>query len=257
MKIAPEELNIMKNSKEYSKKIQNLYRLMKRAYPKIQPVTQENLVQAIVYGIVSEKFSQAATDAAIKNFSEYFVDLNDLRISRTEEIVENLGFPAAQTLGVPATIQSCLQTIFNQHHKLSLDNIKKLGKRQARSMLEKIDGISSFVVDYCMLVSLGGHTIPLTEKMIEYLKRNDLVDANATYEDIAGFLTKQISAKNGYEFYCILRQESETCSIQEELKKHTSVKPVAETKVQVKKTAATEKVKSETTKKNTGKDSAE
>jgi hypothetical protein len=45
--------------------------------------------------------------------------------------------------------------------------------------------------------------------MIAYLKNNDLVDAQADQSEIAGFLAKQISAKNGYEFYALLRDESE------------------------------------------------
>ena len=86
--------------------------------------------------------------------------------------------------------------------------MKKIGKRPARQILEKIDGSSRFVVDYCMLTSLHGHAIPLTEDMIEYLRNNDLVDSNADEQQIAGFLAKQISAKNGYEFYALLRGES-------------------------------------------------
>ena len=61
-----------------------------------------------------------------------------------------------------------------------------MSKRPARIFLEKIEGADRFVVDYSMLTSLQGHAIPLTQKMIEYLKRNELVHAEATDEEIDG-----------------------------------------------------------------------
>jgi hypothetical protein len=60
-----------------------------------------------------------------------------------------------------------------------------------------------------MLTSLGGHAIPVTPKMLEYLKANGLIDAEAGYEEVEGFLSRQIAMKNAYEFYCLLRRESE------------------------------------------------
>ena len=46
--------------------------------------------------------------------------------------------------------------------------------------------------------------------MIEFLKSNDLVHAEANEEEIESFLARQISADNAYEFYSLLRRESET-----------------------------------------------
>jgi hypothetical protein len=46
--------------------------------------------------------------------------------------------------------------------------------------------------------------------MVDYLKSNELVDPDADGEQIEGFLAKQIPARNGYEFYGLLRRESET-----------------------------------------------
>ena len=99
--------------------------------------------------------------------------------------------------------------VFNEYHTISLMALKKMGKRPAKQILEKLDGTSVFVVNYCMLTALEGHAIPLTSKMIEFLKSDGLVDPDADEQDIEGFLTRQISAKNGYEFYALLRHKSE------------------------------------------------
>ena len=86
-----------------------------------------------------------------------------------------------------------------------------------------------------MLTSLHGHAIPLTEKIVNYLKMNDLVDGDADEQQISGFLTKQISAKNGYEFYALLRHESETAKSRKKAKTGTK------TKTEKKKTTRTKK----------------
>jgi hypothetical protein len=107
---------------------------------------------------------------------------------------------------------------------VSLEALKKIGKRPARQILEKLDGTSHFVVDYCMLTSLQGHAIPLTKGMIEYLTSKELVYPNADEQQIGGFLAKQISAKKGYEFYALLRRESEARKSKKKKKTKTTSK---------------------------------
>jgi len=199
----------MKNSREYAQKIQKLYRSLKRESSKVQQAIYDEPVDAIVYAILSENMSETAVQSAIKKFADYFVDLNDLRVSRDEEIIEVLGEDTPVTRQMAATVTATLMAIFNEYHTVSLKALRKIGKRPAKQALEKLDGTSRFVVNYCMLTALQGHAIPLTNKMIEYLKSNELVDPNADEQEIEGFLTRQISAKDGYEFYALLRHESE------------------------------------------------
>jgi anion-transporting ArsA/GET3 family ATPase len=214
----------MKNSKEYSKKIQRLYRSLSRKYPKVQKVIHDEPADAIVYAIISTELSKKATESAIKKFADYLVDLNDLRVSQTEEIVEMLGVDTPVTRTIASTITRVLRAVFNEYHKVSLEALKKIGKRPARQILEKLDGTSRFVVDYCMLTSLQGHAIPLTKGMIEYLTSKELVYPNADEQQIGGFLAKQISAKKGYAFYALLRRESEARRSKKKKKNKTTSK---------------------------------
>ena len=253
----------MKNSKEYAKKITSLYQSLKRKYPKVTAgnylASHKQVVDSVVYGIICEKLSEKDTESALKRFSEYFVDWNDLRVSRPEEIAEQLGADTPENRQIALTITKVLQKIFNENHQVSIESLQKTPKRQARVKLEKIEDLSRFAVDYCMLVSLGSHTIPLTEKMIEYLKMNDLVDKNADANAIEGFLSKQITARNGYEFYELLRSESELSSVvrdayreketQRAVRKAKSAKRNLRTKKVVKKKTK----KKKTTKKKTKK----
>ena len=187
-----------------------MYRSLKRKYPKPEKVVYEEPLNAIVYAIISENMSEADAQATSKKFAEYFVDLNDLRVSRAEEVVEVLGADTPVTRGIASSISKVLNTVFAKYNLVTLEPLKKMSKRPARQTLEKMDGTTPFVVDYCMLTSLHGHAIPLTKKMMEYMLSNRLVYPEANAQEIEGFLARQISAENAYEFYFLLRRQSES-----------------------------------------------
>jgi endonuclease III len=199
----------MKNGKEYSKKVQKLYRSLKRKYPGVQKAIYDEPMDALVYAIISAELSEAAAQSAIKRLADYFVDWNDLRISRVEEIAEAIGPEASAARDIASALTTALRAVFGKYNMVSLKALCKMSKRPAKGVLEKIDGTNRFVVDYCMLTSLHGHAIPLTKKMMEYLRSNELVHAGADEREIGGFLARQISAENAYEFYSLLRRQSE------------------------------------------------
>ncbi len=199
----------MKDSKKYADKVQKFYRSLKREGPKVKEVVYEDITESLVHAAVLEHMTDSATKAAFRRFGAHFVDFNDLRVSRSEEIVEMLGQDSEDARKVGTNVIRILTGIFRKYNNVNLDSLRKGGKRQARLILEKIDGISRFCVDYCMLTALQGHAIPLTEAMIKYLRDNDLVHPDAQFDDMEGFLTRQISATNAYEFYSLLRRESE------------------------------------------------
>ncbi len=201
----------MRKSREYAQRLQRLYRGLKREHAKIEPVTYDDPVDALIYGVISERMSTSATEAAMKAIRRTFVNWNDLRVSRPEEIVETLGNDTSPSRDTALLLTTALRAVFDVHHTVSLQALQKLGKRPARQAIEKLGGLSRFTVNYCMLTSLQAHAFPLTGPMLAYLKLHKLVDAQADEEEIEGFLTRQVSAKNAYEFYALLREECERC----------------------------------------------
>ncbi len=222
----------MKNSKTYAKKVQKLYLSLKRKHRKPKKVSYDEPVDALIYAIVSQDLNMTKAESVIKRFSNYFMDRNDLRVSLVQEIIEVLGGDTAVTKNIAATLSGALAFVFNKYHTVSLMSLKKTGKRPARQALEQIDGTTDFVIDYCMLTSLQGHAIPLTDKMIEYLKSNEIVHPGAGRADIEGFLARQIPAQKAYEFYALLRHESETTTRK---RTKTKKKTIPKTKKKVKK----------------------
>jgi hypothetical protein len=233
----------MKDSKEYAGKINKLYRSLKREHSKVKKITYDEPVQAIVFGIIAERMGKRATKSALKRFDEYFVDLNDLRVSSPEEIIENLGEDTPATRIIAGNLIRVLRFIFDQYNVVSLQSLQKMGKRPARQVLERIPHLSDFAINYCMLTSLKAHAIPLTKMMIKYLRNNELVHPDADEHQIEGFLTKQVAAKNAYEFYSLLRKESESAQAGAKSKKKTNKKTKSKTKRKTKKKKTTKRAK--------------
>lgn len=199
----------MRKSREYAQRLQKLYRGLKREHAKIEPASHDDPVDALIYGIVGERMSLSAAEAAMKTIRRTFVNWNELRVSRVEEIVEALGNDNSAGRDAAGVLTAALRAVFDAYHTVSLQALKKLGKRPARQALEKLGGLGRFTLDYCMLTSLQSHAIPLTESMRAYLKQHKIVDAQADDEEIEGFLTRQVPAKNAFEFYTLLREECE------------------------------------------------
>ena len=230
----------MKGNEEYAKKLQQLYRSLKRRYPKAGKVFYDEPLEAVVYAIVSEDTSAAAAQSAVKRFGDHFADLNDLRVSRADEIVEVMGSDTPAARSAASAVTTALRAVFDEYHTVSLKALKKMGKRQARKMLEQIEGVSDFAVDYCVLTALQGHAVPLTKKMIDYLRSNELVHPQADEQEIGGFLARQVRAENTYEFYALLRRASESDRIKAKTGKETARKTTTgdkkkKTKVKTKK----------------------
>ena len=54
----------MKNSKDYSKKVQALYRTLSRKHPKVRKVSDEHVTDAVVYAIVSSELNEKSAASA-------------------------------------------------------------------------------------------------------------------------------------------------------------------------------------------------
>ena len=233
----------MKDSKKFGPKVLKMYRALKKKYPKVEKVTYDEPVDAIIFAIIAERLTESDAHLGIRRFGEHFVDFNDLRVSRAEEIIEVLGHDGAAARDAALMITRVLMAVFEKFHAVSLEPLKNIGKRPAKQILEKVDGMTPFVINYCTLTSLNGHAVPLTERMIDYLRYHELVHPDADDQEIEGFLTRLISATIGYEFYAFLKHESEIRRPKRRKKKKTAVKPKTVKKTKTKKKKATRKKK--------------
>lgn len=191
----------MKDSKKYS---DNLKKFWKKEKPKpatLLGLEYDNPIEAMVYAVLRERLAFAEAKKVHKKLSKHFVDWNDLRVSRHEEIIDVAGIDDKLAMEIAREMTEVLYSVFNVRDSLELDDIAEEGKRKAQEHLEKLQGITDFVVDYIMLYSFDGHCIPVNERMYEYLKDNNLIYGKEPIAKVSGFLKRQISAAEGKVFF--------------------------------------------------------
>lgn len=236
----------MKDSKDYSPKVAKLLKTLKRKYGKAEMPTYADPIEAVVDALVSECMTQAAAARTFKRMKTHFVDLNDLRVSRKEEILDVFKDTSEAAEKSAASITQVLNALFEKQNTVTLEALRHEGKRQAKKVLEEIPGITPFAVSYSFVTALDGHAIPLTAAMLDYLRANDLVHPEATEHEIAGFLERQIAAADGYSFYAQLREETEQDTAAASKKKADAPAPAAKKAAAKPKTATAKKTKKKT-----------
>lgn len=228
----------MKDSTKYAKKLVVLLKTLKKDHPEVKFPTYTDPVESVIFAVLAERLKASTARTAVKKMQKHFVDYNDLRVARTEEMLDILGGETSELREVAHTLSKLLNSVFTKFDTVSLMSLTEMGKRPARKELEDLEGISPFIVSYCFLTSLKGHAIPVNEKMVDYLQGLELVHPRAKPHGIEGFLERQISANNAYEYYTLIRDAAEKF-----------VKPAPKKKAAKKKTAAKKRVKKQAAKK--------
>ncbi len=203
----------MKDSKHYGKLIDKFFAEMRKKHGKVAEKSSHNKpVEALVFAIISRHLDLADASEVLNKIKEHFVDFNDLRVCRKEELLEILDDKLAEEEARQTIIEvhSVLNAVFEKYDSVNLEELSEMGKRDARKVLEELGNISTFAAGYCFMTALEGHSVPLTPRMAAYLHDSRLVNPESDESDINGFLERHISAKEGFEFYQLLRMEVES-----------------------------------------------
>lgn len=199
----------MKNSKEYGDKIAKLLKTLKRSQSAVKPRTFKEPLEAVLFALIAEFAGDSQADKLVKRLTGHFVDLNDLRVSRPDEILEVWEVHTPAAAAAAERLTAVLNAVFDKYDKLSLAELGEEGKRNVRKTLEGLNGITPFAAAYAALTAFGCHAVPLTDVMVEYLKQNQLVDPQAARSEIETFLERLIPAADAFGFYARLRAQIE------------------------------------------------
>ena len=225
----------MKDSRKYSPKVSRLFNSLKRNSTKLEMPEYFDPLEAVVYGLICEQVPEQNAGRIYRRLRRHFVDLNDLRVSRREEILDIFKESSDGLLESAKLITKVLNSVFEIYNQVSLKDLGHDGKRQAHKELSEIGGITPFAVSYCFLTALDGHAIPLNANTAAYLHENELVHPDATDAEIAGFLERLIGADDAYQFYMLMREAAEQGHPVGKTKKAAAKRKTTSKKKQVKK----------------------
>lgn len=200
----------MKNASAYAKKLSALLRRLTKAHKLAETPAPTEPVTQLVMGFLQWNATRKQAAAAYERLTKTLVDHNDLRVSHTHEIVALIGpnYPRAQERA--ARMHDALQEIFVREHAVSLSHLAEKSKKDARTYLDTLPGIPPYVAAQVVLLSFGGHAIPVDDHLAAVLKGDGVVDPSASVEEIESFIAHHVKAGDGPAVHHALQAWADT-----------------------------------------------
>jgi hypothetical protein len=130
-------------------------------------------------------------------------DWNELRVSTAQQLQNMFGRGPARNVDGCRRLIAALQNVYHNENAMSLERLRTLGRREAKQYLESLDGVDEYAVASVVLWSLGGHAIPVNDRLLEALRDAALVHPQADRGEVQAFLERHVAATDAREF-CIL-----------------------------------------------------
>jgi len=199
----------MKDSNEYGAQLKKLINRLQRSggravEPEILDVTSE-----LILGCLSESTTENKARAALNKLRNHYVDFNELRVSKSSEVIKVIGKHYQDARPTAERILQVLHQAFTKMHTMDLDSMYQKGKREAKTFFESLEGITPYVVARVMMRGLDGHAFPLHEPMLKMLQAEGAVDPQASAEEVQGFLERQITLARIHKVYALLRRHAD------------------------------------------------
>lgn len=136
----------------------------------------------------------ADADRAAKKLYAAFIDLNELRVSRVDEIVAAIGarYPRAEDRA--SGLKRTLNDLFQRENAVTLAVIAEKNKRDARQFLCSLDGCPHYVASRLLLVGFGGHAIPVDDLLLARLRDARVFDDSVDLDRAASLLERHVKA---------------------------------------------------------------
>ena len=196
----------MKNGTAYGKRIRFLFDKLRAEMDKVALPESTEPVPQLLRSILSVDASQSHAEKALNSLSEVMVDINEVRVSAPDEIAEHLNEFIPDALPCAVRCHDALNDIFRKSNGVTLSNLHGLGRREARQFLDDLAGVDPYSAASVMLWSLGGHAVPVDNRLLKVLRKADFVDPEATVAEVQAFLERHIQAHEAREF-CVLTQK--------------------------------------------------
>jgi len=195
----------MKNGTVYAAKLKRAFTKQRQTAPPAKSPETDDIVRCLAVSILGVGCSDAESERAVSRALKAMVEWNEIRVSTASEVNKATGN------SIPNGTQRCrqlidaLQSIYDCENSVTLDRLAGMGRREARHYLEALAGVDEYSVASVLLWSLGGHAIPVNDKLLSSLRNADLVNPTADRAEVQAFLERHVNAASAKEF-CLVMQ---------------------------------------------------
>ncbi len=199
----------MKGSAEFGKRLRKFATALKKGRGKdAAPAARTTIAEELVLAILRQNATDTEAARAFDRLMASIVDLNELRVTTAGDLIEVLDGHISQATEKARQITMVLQALFDRENSLDLAYLRDKSIRDARQILDLLDGMTPFVSAMIVQRCLGGHAIPVDESIEALLKHQELVDPEAGMPEIAAFLERHVKSADARWFTQALRAEA-------------------------------------------------
>jgi len=186
-------------------KIDALHKSLKKHFKPAPETPERSVLEHLLYACCLEDARSDQADEAFAKLQQTYFDWNEVRVTTISELAQSLHtLPLANQAA--SRIKQCLQSLFEARYQYEIDDLKKANLGKAIAELEAWKGMSPFVVSYVSQQALGGHSIPISQGIVEALLQCEIISpAEAEKKTVPG-LERAIPKNKGGEFGSLLLQ---------------------------------------------------
>lgn len=192
-----------------ARSIKSLLNKLGAKYKDEMPPPREAM-EELLFSFLLWESTWARADAAFKRMQSRMVDFNELRVCGIDEIAGVLGktYPLAEERA--GRLKDTLNELYRDHHAVSLEACQEMNKRDARTYLESLEGMTPFVSARVMLVVLGAHAVPVDQKLAQRLIEAEAIDeTDADPASISASLERAIKSADSLQAHWLFQQWSD------------------------------------------------
>jgi len=194
----------VKNATDHAKVLKTLMSKLRRAVT-VTELPQRPPLEQLIHAFLCWETSRNQADRVFPKLLNDMVDINELRVSDPEEMLEAIGADYALAEDRALRIKRVLNAIYRKEYAVDLAHLESMAKRDARAYLDALDGMVPFVSAAIVLLTLGGHAIPVDQQLVDRLKGDGVVDAEADIAEVQAFLEHQIRSDEALDAHLLLR----------------------------------------------------
>lgn len=193
------------STKNRGDKIQLLHKVVTKHFTPVDAPSDRSVLEQMIYACCLEDADYEAAEDAFLRLQESFIDWNEVRVTTITELSESLVSlpdPAAAAVRVKKNLQS----LFESRYSFDIDDMIKMNQGKAVQELEKLAGMSKFVLGYVVQNALGGHSIPVSKSILQILLATEIVsESEASKWQVPG-LERTVPKTKGRDFGSCLHQ---------------------------------------------------
>ncbi len=181
------------------------HRVLKKYYKSVAPPSNRVLLEHLLYGCALESARHDQADEAFARLQQSYFDWNEVRVTTIAELAQVLAvLPDAPVAA--KRLKRVLHHLFETHYAFDIEFYRKQNLGKAVKEIERLNGMTPFVLAYFTQNGLGGHAIPLSGSALQTLYLVGAITEKDVAKRKAPGLERAIAKSKGCEFGSVLHQ---------------------------------------------------